>query len=755
MKQALWGTTVLCILIFFSAAVAFADSSLPPPPNVRLTMYPQLNNEEQVFLCPTDSNIVIANWRDFRLNYRQVGIGRSTDGGQTWTDSLIKKSMQVFTTDSKQSDPTMTVDRLGNFYMSVLDWDAFGLTGLSTIAFYKSTDKGVSWTGPVAGVWSGDPEIFEDKQFITADRTGGIYDGNVYCSWTRFPNPDRIVFIRSIDGGATFQDTVVVGPQQTSTGCGSNVIDAGQFSIPVVGANGYVYVFWQGYSLDSTGTCTGVQAIKQVVSVDGGQSFTGETIVIKPIAGYMTANGGINTYSQPVVDVDISGGPFHGNMYMAFTNIGVEDVNNHSDVDFLRSTNNGATWSSRYQINDDVGSENIDNFHPWLVVNQEGVIVVVFYDQRYDAPNYYLFDLNAAYSFDGGLTFTTNHRISDVSSSPSNLKNNNLENPWTLDDNGFMAPVAMVPRGGLIGEYIGVTAYYDKVNAVWTDSRDGNSEVYSASWYIPLLEPRLIAPAEDSIAQGFDEFHWATAWKHNLDRYRLEIAEDSNFTTGLITRVVDTPFVVLDTNLDEKVYYWRVKSFTTDGLDSSAYSVVRTFTIDMTPPVTPVLVSPSDDTTTTNATPTFVFTASTIEIDAVYVLKISTDSLFPAGPETKEYIMPDTEMTVPDPLPADTVTYWTVTATDKAGNSSQPSAFHLRYVDIACGNIDGIVGPSGEIDVADLTYLVAYLFQGGPPPAVMEAANVDGIVGPSGPVDIADLTYLVAYLFSGGPPPVC
>ncbi|MEW5993783.1 MAG: hypothetical protein AB1744_05225 [Candidatus Zixiibacteriota bacterium] len=33
------------------------------------------------------------------------------------------------------------------------------------------------------------------------------------------------------------------------------------------------------------------------------------------------------------------------------------------------------------------------------------------------------------------------------------------------------------------------------------------------------------------------------------------------------------------------------------------------------------------------------------------------------------------------------------------------------------GNVDGIVGPGGPIDVADLTYLVAYLFQGGPAPA--------------------------------------
>ncbi|MCK4301760.1 MAG: hypothetical protein KAW91_03250, partial [candidate division Zixibacteria bacterium] len=78
-------------------ATALSTSDYPSPPNIRITTIPQLNNEEQVFICPTDSNIIIANWRDFRLGYRQIGVGRSTDGGLTWSDSLIKKpQMQYF-----------------------------------------------------------------------------------------------------------------------------------------------------------------------------------------------------------------------------------------------------------------------------------------------------------------------------------------------------------------------------------------------------------------------------------------------------------------------------------------------------------------------------------------------------------------------------------------------------------------------------------------------------------------------------------
>ena len=63
------------------------------------------------------------------------------------------------------------------------------------------------------------------------------------------------------------------------------------------------------------------------------------------------------------------------------------------------------------------------------------------------------------------------------------------------------------------------------------------------------------------------------------------------------------------------------------------------------------------------------------------------------------------------------------------------------------GNVDGLL--NDEVNVADLTYLVAFLFTGGPPPPSFEEADVDA----DGDVVITDLTYLVSYLFSGGPEP--
>jgi len=61
------------------------------------------------------------------------------------------------------------------------------------------------------------------------------------------------------------------------------------------------------------------------------------------------------------------------------------------------------------------------------------------------------------------------------------------------------------------------------------------------------------------------------------------------------------------------------------------------------------------------------------------------------------------------------------------------------------GNVDGQVS-STPINVSDITYLVSYLFQSGPPPPCIDEADVDG----SGSVNVSNL-YFVDELFRGIP----
>jgi hypothetical protein len=63
----------------------------------------------------------------------------------------------------------------------------------------------------------------------------------------------------------------------------------------------------------------------------------------------------------------------------------------------------------------------------------------------------------------------------------------------------------------------------------------------------------------------------------------------------------------------------------------------------------------------------------------------------------------------------------------------------------------GDANSDGSIDIADVVFLLDYLFLGGPPPVPLIAgdANCDGVI------DIADVVYLLNYLFLDGPEPGC
>ncbi len=87
-----------------------------------------------------------------------------------------------------------------------------------------------------------------------------------------------------------------------------------------------------------------------------------------------------------------------------------------------------------------------------------------------------------------------------------------------------------------------------------------------------------------------------------------------------------------------------------------------------------------------------------------------------------------------------TVQTYTVT-----GQYLDATGFSIDGTVAIAGHVSGDVNDDGTLNVADLTYLVAFLFLGGPPPAVAGTGDLNR----DGSVNIGDLTEIVTYLFGG------
>ncbi|MDH3892700.1 MAG: aryl-sulfate sulfotransferase [candidate division Zixibacteria bacterium] len=108
--------------------------------------------------------------------------------------------------------------------------------------------------------------------------------------------------------------------------------------------------------------------------------------------------------------------------------------------------------------------------------------------------------------------------------------------------------------------------------------------------------------------------------------------------------------------------------------------------------------------------------------------------------------------------PVDTTTYGPQETDESYGRLPDGGVNWTRFlvptpdtanIGFLCGDVNGSVEPP---DISDLVYLVDYMFLGGPPPPMAQAADMDAS---GGPLDIADLVYLVDFMFQGGPEPIC
>ena len=405
-------------------SVFFADSEIEPFIDVN----------------PAHPDTLIAVWQQDRWSdggARGLVSGVSDDGGATWTTVTAPKFTECSAgTFERASDPWVSFAPNGDAYFESLSFDEdltiFG--GHSAVQVAKSTDGGHSWGPPTTLIEDNDPNVFNDKESLTADPTSS---NRVYATWDRLENfssteqerkalaaatqgsKDKVIlagrvlrtmqakmaaaattaaappppqfkgptyFTRTKDAGASWERASIIFDPGANNQTINNQI--------LVDGNGILTaVFTEILNLPNGNVRVNI-SLKR--STDSGFSFVPVNRAIRAaqIFSLAVANP-VGTFTPddnlPVRDAGIlfdpAVDPHTGALYLVWQDDRFSRRNAVDQVAFSMSTNGGRTWTTPIKINKTPFNFNVKRqaaFIPTIAVNSAGVLVATYYDFRND-----------------------------------------------------------------------------------------------------------------------------------------------------------------------------------------------------------------------------------------------------------------------------------------------------------------------------------------------------------------------------------
>jgi hypothetical protein len=431
--------------------------------NIRVMPSSTIRAEPTIAIDPTNNrNLLIGNIV-YTSSRFYVGCYYSTDAGTTWggNDDLVGGNALT-------ADPTVGFAASGlAYYCYIRVFNEGGPDEYTTVNIKKSTNGGSNWTDS----WSTPVTKHPDKPHMVID------GANVYVAWTEFRDlpaiiclldplsPSPVKFAYSNNGGTSF--TTLSDPISGSTVPQANPDAVGHGVNLSVGPNGYVYAVWSvvTHGCSNEPIHYHESALGFNYSTDHGASWKVAKKLLD-ISGIKSLDwhaenaqkSHIRVNSFPVMAVDRSGGANNGSIYIVWADQRSGDV----DILLIKSTDNGQTWVGQdnkdiavdgvpIRVNQDVFQNGKDQWFPWITVNPDGIINVVFYDNRSDENNL-LTETWVAQSFDGAKSFS-DYRASDYNFNPKPI----YENP--IFGNGDM------------GDYIGIVSTKQYSYPCWMDNR--------------------------------------------------------------------------------------------------------------------------------------------------------------------------------------------------------------------------------------------------------------------------------------------
>ncbi len=234
---------------------------------------------------------------------------------------------------------------------------------------------------------------------------------------------------------------------------------------------------------------------------------------------------------------------------------------------------------------------------------------------------------------------------------------------------------------------------------------------------------------------------------------RIELSQVSDFSSGVIVydSIFSNGYNVTD-QLAQERWYWRTQRYDLAG-NVAPMSAAASFIIDSEKPHAPDILAPMIGDTVDTDDVVLRWSDESPPPDSLaasvyYWLQMSTSEYF-SNTVWSGNVYADSMTFTSETFDLGASYYWRVRAIDSAGHSSgyQTTATFL-YAPYTCADPDGSGVAATPID---LSYLVDFLFSGGPSPIPMISGSMDCDES----VDPVDLAYLVDFLFAGGPEPCC
>ena len=400
-------------------ASATAAPTIGPPIRIDTAAESAWANETTASAAEPFPLRIVTGWNDYRdsPNIRS-GFGMSFDGGQTWTDFLLRPPVDFQA--SVEGDPMVAHDdRTGTLWAGAISFDKNG--GI----YVARLDPGETDFNPPVMAATG----FVDKGWMAAGLRFGVPDSTrLYCAY-------NMGIIWSDDLGDTWTDPIPLG--------------SGIGFLPRVGPNGEVYVTYWDFG-------TGVNLWR---SLDGGLNFTHHRIATRmDVWGTQDgsrAPGNFRTPSMNYLDVDPNNGTLYA-VYFDTTDIDPgPPMRWNLDLYFTKSMDLGTSWTTPVVINQDA-SPTGDQMFPWVEVDRHGRIHIVYLDSRNviqndgDTPGSEgFYDAYYMYSTDGGDGWT------EARLTPTTWSSNSVT---------------------FIGDYNGLAVAGDRVAPVYIQMGPGSNE---------------------------------------------------------------------------------------------------------------------------------------------------------------------------------------------------------------------------------------------------------------------------------------